>query len=251
MKHILLICTIVLSAMFQSSRLVAQSQQDKATARVNDLRLASYVTSRQVEQLATDSVVRNKAMQTIRRMGFTKLYLEVYRSGHVVSSEHLIFVRDWLKSTNIEVVGGIATVPGGNFGIRQKGPLGWFNWQNEKTQRDLEKVIRMAAGIFDSPVPPGVADRTGTIRFHRARETGQSRYHHDCQVSPVVRPFSSVRLRYANAAGAVRYGLGRHGDPRPEYSAVRIRAALRGIRKLPLARGHRRGENRRSLTRDS
>ena len=128
----------------------AQTQQDKAGARVNDLRLASYVTSREVEQLATDPNVRTKAKQTIRRMGITKLYLEVYRGGHVVSPEHLIFARDWLKDKNIEIVGGIATVPGGDFGVRQKGPLGWFNWQNEKTQRDLEKVIRMAAGIFDS-----------------------------------------------------------------------------------------------------
>ena len=128
----------------------AQAQQDKAGARVNDLRLASYVTSRQVEQLATDPAVRTKALQTIRRMGITKLYLEVYRSGHVVSPEHLIFARDWLKNMNIEVVGGIATVPGGDFGVRQKGPLGWFNWQNKKTQRDLEKVIRTAAGVFDS-----------------------------------------------------------------------------------------------------
>ncbi len=129
---------------------VAQTQQDKAVARVNDLRLASYVTSRQVEQLATDPAVRTKALQTIRRMGITKLYLEVYRGGHVVSPEHLTFTRDWLKDMNIDVVGGIATVPGGNFGVRQKGPLGWFNWQNEKTQRDLEKVIRMAAGVFDT-----------------------------------------------------------------------------------------------------
>jgi hypothetical protein len=83
-------------------------------------------------------------------MGLTKLYLEVYRGGHLVSPEHLIFVRDWLKSMNIEVVGGIATVPGGDFGVRQKGPLDWFNWQNQKTQRDLEKIIRMAAGIFDT-----------------------------------------------------------------------------------------------------
>ena len=128
----------------------AQAQQDKAGARVNDLRLASYVTSRQVEQLATDPAVRTKALQTIRRMGITKLYLEVYRSGHVVSPEHLIFARDWLKNMNIEVVGGIATVPGGDFGVRQKGPLGWFNWQNKKTQRDLEKVIRTAAGVFDT-----------------------------------------------------------------------------------------------------
>ncbi len=128
----------------------AQTQQDKAGARVYDLRLASYVTSRQVEQLATDPAVRTKALQTIRRMGLTKLYIEVYRSGHVVSPEHLIFTRDWLKDMNIEIVGGIATVPGGDFGVRQKGPLGWFNWQNQKTQRDLEKVIRMAAGVFDT-----------------------------------------------------------------------------------------------------
>ena len=150
MKHTVLIFIIALTAMFWPGHSAAQTQQDKAIARVNDLRLASYVTSREVEQLATDPAVRTKAMQTIRRMGITKLYIEVYRSGHVVSPEHLIFTRDWLQRYEIKIVGGIATVPGGDFGVRQKGPLGWFNWQNEKTQRDLEKVIRMAAGIFDS-----------------------------------------------------------------------------------------------------
>jgi len=127
-----------------------QGDEQKATSRLNNLVLSSYVTSRQVEQLATDPDVRNKAVQTIRRMGMTKLYLEVYRGGHVVSSEHLIFVRDWLDDLDIEVVGGIATVPGGDVGVRQKGPLGWFNFQNEKTRRDLEKIVRMAAGIFDT-----------------------------------------------------------------------------------------------------
>jgi hypothetical protein len=150
MKHALLISTIALTVMLLPDQSVAQTLQDKAATRVNDLRLSSYVTSRQVEQLATTQDVRAKAIQTIQRMGITKLYLEVYRGGHLVSPEHLIFVRDWLKDINIEVVGGIATVPGGDFGVRQKGPLGWFNWQNEKTQQDLEKVIRMAAGIFDS-----------------------------------------------------------------------------------------------------
>ena len=150
MKHALLISTIALTATIWPGQSAAQTQHDKATARTNDLRLASYATSRQVEQLATDPAVRTKAKQAIRRIGITKLYLEVYRSGHVVSPENLIFARDWLKDSNIEIVGGIATVPGGDFGVRQKGPLGWFNWQNEKTQRDLEKVIRMTAGIFDA-----------------------------------------------------------------------------------------------------
>ena len=150
MKHTVLIGMIALTAMIWPGHSAAQNQQDKAKARINDLCLASYVTSRQVEQLATNQDVRTKALQTIRRMGITKLYLEVYRGGHVVSPEHLIFARDWLEGYEIEIVGGIATVPGGDFGVRQKGPLGWFNWQNEKTQRDLEKVIRMAAGIFDT-----------------------------------------------------------------------------------------------------
>lgn len=117
---------------------------------MRDLRLSSYATSREVEQLATNEDVRTRAWQTIERMGITKLYIEVYRGGHTVSPEHLTFARDWLRQRDIEVVGGIATVPGGDFGVRQEGPLGWFNWQNEKTRRDLEKVIRMAAGIFDT-----------------------------------------------------------------------------------------------------
>ena len=150
MKHAIFIITIVFTALVWPVDSFAQTQQEKAAARVNHLRLASYATSRQVEQLAIDPSVRTKALQTIRRMGLTKLYLEVYRGGHVVSPEHLVFACDWLKDMNIEVVGGIATVPGGDFGVRQKGPLGWFNWQNEKTQRDLKKVIRTAAGIFDS-----------------------------------------------------------------------------------------------------
>ncbi len=117
---------------------------------MGDLRFSSYATSRHVEQLATNQAIRARAWETIQRMGITKLYVEVYRGGHVVLPEHLIFVRNWLREKDIDVVGGIATVPGGDFGVRQKGPLGWFNWQNKKTQRDIEKVIRTAAGIFDT-----------------------------------------------------------------------------------------------------
>lgn len=149
-KRTLLIEIIVLVATDFSGGSDAQDLQKKAEASKVDLRLASYATSRHVEQLATDEAVRTRAWETIRRMGLTKLYIEVYRGGHIVSPEHLVIVRDWLRGKGIDVVGGIATTPGGDFGVRQKGPLGWFNWQNEKTQHDLEKVIRMAAKIFDT-----------------------------------------------------------------------------------------------------
>jgi hypothetical protein len=145
-----LIAAIAFAVILWPQYCAAQTQLEKVRARMGDLRLASYATSREVEQLATDQDVRTRAWQAIERMGITKLYIEVYRGGHVVSAEHLTFTRDWLQQRGIEVVGGIATVPGGDFGVRQEGPLGWFNWQNEKTQRDLEKVVRMAAGIFET-----------------------------------------------------------------------------------------------------
>ncbi|MEN6575850.1 MAG: hypothetical protein ABFD90_05855 [Phycisphaerales bacterium] len=114
------------------------------------LRLGSYATSGHVEQLAVDESFRARAWDAIRRMGITRLYVEVYRGGHAVSSEHLVFVRDWLQANGIEVVGGIATVPGGDVGVRQEGPLDWFNWQNARTQRDLAAIIRRTAPLFDT-----------------------------------------------------------------------------------------------------
>lgn len=127
-----------------------QTQLEKARSRTSILRFGCYATSQQVEQLATDEGYRARAWDAIQRMGITKLYLEVYRGGHVVPYQQLTFARDWSKQRDLDVVGGIATVPGGDIGVRQKGPLGWFNWQNDKTQRDLEKIVRMAAPIFDT-----------------------------------------------------------------------------------------------------
>jgi hypothetical protein len=117
------------------------------------LRFGSYATSRQVERLATDEDLRTRACKTMQRMGITKVYLPVYRGGHVVSAGQLIVVRDWLPDKRIDVVGGIATVPGGDFGVRQKGAIEWFNWQNEKTQRHLQKsAFGKSWSQYDNPV---------------------------------------------------------------------------------------------------
>ena len=132
------------------SSVAEQGQFEKARARMNDLRFEVYATSQQVTDLANDEAARTRAWQVIRKMGITKVYVEVYRGGHVVSGAQLTLVRDWLRDKGIDVVGGIATVPGGSFGVRQQGPLQWFNWQNPKTQQDLSEVMRATAGIFDT-----------------------------------------------------------------------------------------------------
>ncbi len=149
-KRAALIAAMTFGAILLPKYCAAATQLEKAKARMGDLRFASYATSHQVEQLATDKEARTRAWETIARMGITKLYIEVYRGGHAVSHENLVFVRDWLHEEGIDVVGGIATVPGGDFGVRQEGPLGWFNWQNEKTQRDLEKIMHTTADIFET-----------------------------------------------------------------------------------------------------
>ncbi len=152
MVRVVVFVVLSTAASLMATDCAAQSQMENARARMDDLRLEVYATSRLVEQLAQQEAVRQRAWATIQRMGITKVYLEVYRSGHIVSREDLVSVRDWLQGQDIDVIGGIATVPGGDFGVRQEGPLGWFNWQAEKTQRDLVEVIRNSAGIFDTMI---------------------------------------------------------------------------------------------------
>ncbi len=146
LKRMLVIGTLAAVA----NTALGQTLLEEARRRVEDLRLGSYATSHHVERMATDGGFRAAVWEAVERMEITKLYLEVYRGGHTVPPEQLVQVRDWLTERDIEVVGGIATVPGGDVGVRQQGPLGWFNWQNEKTQRDLERIIRASAPLFDT-----------------------------------------------------------------------------------------------------
>lgn len=146
LKRMLVIGALVAVGDFASGRTLLE----EARGRVEDLRLGSYATSHQVERMATDGDFRAAVWGAVERLGITKVYLEVYRGGHTVPLEQLVQVREWLTDRDIDVVGGIATVPGGDVGVRQTGPLGWFNWQNEKTQRDLERIIRTSAPLFDT-----------------------------------------------------------------------------------------------------
>lgn len=150
MSLALIIRVAMLLTISVSVSLAGEDQWQRARSRAGDLRFAVYATSAQVESLARDEAIRAQAWNAIRRMGITKVFVEVYRSGHVVAEADLIAVRNWLQDEGIDVVGGIATVPGGDFGIRQQGPLDWFNWQNAKTQHDVSQVMRRAAPIFDS-----------------------------------------------------------------------------------------------------
>ncbi len=121
-----------------------------AVEKKSTLRLSVYITAHAVEKMFTTEVGKREVISLLRANGITKVYVEVYRSGLVVSPEILKTSVAFLKDNGFEVVGGIATVPGNNFGVHQNNTFSWFNWQNSKTQNDLRKVMEDAAPIFDS-----------------------------------------------------------------------------------------------------
>jgi len=121
-----------------------------AVSRKSDFNLSVYVTAQTVQNMFATEEGRRETVSLLRCNGITKVYVEVYRSGLVVSTDLLKESVAFLQQNGFEVVGGIATVPGGDFGVPQDGTLGWFNWQNEKTQNDLRNVMKDVAPVFDT-----------------------------------------------------------------------------------------------------
>ena len=123
-----------------------------AQAHKNDLRFSTYITVDAVQTCLNDADGRREALSVMKSLGITKAFIETYRGGRVADEELLITVRDFFTSNGIDVIGGIATVPGKDFGVRQEAQLGWFNFQHPKTQQDLEKVVRLTARVFDEMI---------------------------------------------------------------------------------------------------
>ncbi|MBX7255337.1 MAG: hypothetical protein K1Y02_03155 [Candidatus Hydrogenedentes bacterium] len=114
-----------------------------------DLRLSVYLTTDSVHKMASDAEARAKALSVLQPLHISRVFLEIYRGGDVVDRKTLESARDFFRENGFQVTGGIATVPGGEIGVRQEGPLGWFNWQNPKTQEDIRRIIADAAPVFD------------------------------------------------------------------------------------------------------
>ncbi len=121
-----------------------------ALSRKNDLKLSVYFTAQAIDQLWSGEATKREALSMLRANGITSVYLEVYRSGLVVPNTRLDSVIHFFKTKGFSVAGGIATVPGGNFGLKQEGKFQWFNWQNEKTQKDLSNLMEKVAPLFDA-----------------------------------------------------------------------------------------------------
>ena len=150
-SFVFIVLIISLGCVMVSCSLQSKNPDDLFTfaqSHLNDLRLSTYITAQAVKNELSDEDGLREAVSVLRSFGITKAYIEVYRGGLVVEPDLLKTVRDHFQANGIDVTGGIATVPGKKFGVRQEAQLGWFNWQAKKTQVDLERVMRQSAPIF-------------------------------------------------------------------------------------------------------
>ncbi len=113
------------------------------------LRLSVYATAGDVRQhLATDEC-RARLWPLLERLRVSRVFLEGRRGDEYVAARDLAEVRDSLAARGIQTSGGIATVPGRDFGVRQSGGLDWLNWEAEKTRRDVGAFFSENARVFD------------------------------------------------------------------------------------------------------
>lgn len=146
----LVLFVLLLNSGCQTTPQLSEDIWSLATARKSDLRLGVYFTANTVDQCFTTEAGRREAISLLKCNGITKVYLEVHRCGLVVSPEVLKISVALLKKNGFEVIGGIATLPGGAIGVPQEGPLTWLNWQNPKSQNDMRKIMEDNAPIFDT-----------------------------------------------------------------------------------------------------
>ncbi len=131
------------------------------------LRFAVYVTAHQCLDNFVDRAGQREVVSVLRSLGVTRVFLESHRGGTTVPESTLVRARNCLVGAGFEVAGGIATTPGQGFGVRQQGQLGWLNFQNNKTRKDLEDVVRLTARVFDELIVDDflcTADTSGESR---------------------------------------------------------------------------------------
>ena len=112
------------------------------------LAVSVYATAGDVLRYAADEESCGKVAAALAPLKVTRLFLEGRRGDEYVPPSVLRRARTFFEARGVRCSGGIATVPGANFGVRQDGPLGWLNWESPKTQADIKGFFSENAGLF-------------------------------------------------------------------------------------------------------
>lgn len=114
------------------------------------LRVSVYATGGDVLRYLIEPGDRDRAVEVLRRLGVSRVFLEGRRGDEYVAPDRLREIRGFLEGQGIGSTGGIATVPGSTFGTRQEGPLGWLNWESHATREGVSRFFRENAPVFDA-----------------------------------------------------------------------------------------------------
>jgi hypothetical protein len=96
------------------------------------------------DRLATPAG-REQALKFCRRMGISKVYIEVFRDGYQADAETLNVSRDFFRDAGLQVSGCVTTTELG------KPSTGWkvaACYTNRRNQQHLAEIFRYAAGLF-------------------------------------------------------------------------------------------------------
>ncbi len=116
------------------------------------LRMSVYATADDVlHSLSTDER-REQVAAKLTDLNITGIFLEGRRGDTYVSAAQMKPVRDFFRAKGFRVSGGIASVPGREWGTRQNGPYGWLNYQSARSQQQIAEFYRENAGVFDEIV---------------------------------------------------------------------------------------------------
>ncbi len=172
-----------------------------ATVATAQLRVAVYSTAGNInDQLATAGA-RERMAPVLRRLGITNVILEGRRGDEYVSPAKLAEVRDHLTKLGFTAMGGIATVPGKTWAARQRGPLGWLNWEAQATRDSVKDYFATNSKVFDRLVIDDFFCTGDTSPASEAARAGRDwgAYRRDLMVSLVP----EIALRPASRAHVI------------------------------------------------
>lgn len=179
-----------------------------AAVRTPALSLSVYATATDVLEHLAPPEKRAATLALLRALRVSRVFLEGRRGDEHVPPATLREVRDWLAAQGLRTAGGIATVPGASFGTRQNEGLGWLNWEDPKTRRDVAGFFAENAPVFDELIVDDFFCTGDTSAVSEAARAGRpwSQYRRDLLVSLIeplmLRP---VRERRPDARLIIKF----------------------------------------------
>lgn len=116
------------------------------------LKISVYATAGGIQAALATPEARQRAAGAMRKLGVTRVVLEGRRGDEYVLPETLRALRGQLSALGFTTSGGIATVPGKAFGLRNTGALSWLNWEAPATREGVAGFYRTNAAVFDELV---------------------------------------------------------------------------------------------------